>query len=165
MANGRFETVISEIDDLNADKVTRLVFCGGKVYYDLLEKRRELGLEHVALVRIEQLYPLPEERMLEEVKKYPNLEDIVWAQEEPRNQGAWYYIAPHMFRLFAPPKPAKRPTKAYLREPVARPSSAAPAAGLMQMHVEQQKRVVNEALGIDEQQADDKASAKDVENK
>ncbi|WP_395147604.1 2-oxoglutarate dehydrogenase E1 component [Moraxella atlantae] len=165
LANGRFETVISEIDDLNADQVTRLVFCGGKVYYDLLEKRRELGLNNVALVRIEQLYPLPEERMLEEVKKYPNLEDIVWAQEEPRNQGAWYYIAPHMFRLFAPPKPAKRPSKAYLREPVARPSSAAPAAGLMQMHVEQQKRVVNEALGIDEQQADDKASAKDLENK
>lgn len=165
LANGRFETVIPEIDDLQADKVTRLVFCGGKVYYDLLEKRRELELDNVALVRIEQLYPLPEERMLEEVKKYPNLEDIVWAQEEPRNQGAWYYIAPHMFRLFAPPKPAKRPTKAYLREPVARPSSAAPAAGLMQMHVEQQQRVVNEALGLDGQDSQDKASAKDLENK
>ena len=63
------------------------MLCGGKVYYDLLEKRRELGLNHVAIVRIEQLYPLPEARILEEAAKYPNLEGIVWAQEEPRNQG------------------------------------------------------------------------------
>lgn len=150
LANGKFETVISEIDNLDNSQVTRLVFCGGKVYYDLLEKRRELGLEHVAIVRIEQLYPLPEARILEEVAKYENLQEILWAQEEPRNQGAWYYLAPHMFRLIAPPKPAVRPTRAFLLEPVARPPSAAPAAGSMQMHVQQQKQVVNNALGISE---------------
>ncbi|MFW2176773.1 MULTISPECIES: 2-oxoglutarate dehydrogenase E1 component [unclassified Moraxella] len=150
LATGKFETVISEIDQLDNNKVTRLVLCGGKVYYDLLEKRRELGLDNVAIVRIEQLYPLPEARILEEVAKYPNLEGIVWTQEEPRNQGAWYYLAPHLFRLIAPPKPATRPTKAHLLEPVARPSSAAPAAGSMQMHTAQQKKVVNDALGISE---------------
>lgn len=152
LAEGKFETVISEIDQLDNSKVTRLVLCGGKVYYDLLEKRREAGLENVAIVRIEQLYPLPEARILEEVAQYPNLEEIVWAQEEPRNQGAWYYLAPHMFRLIAPPKASgkARPTNAYLLEPVARPSSAAPAAGSMQMHTEQQKKVVNDALGISE---------------
>jgi 2-oxoglutarate dehydrogenase E1 component len=152
LAEGKFETVISEIDQLDNSKVTRLVLCGGKVYYDLLEKRREAGLENVAIVRIEQLYPLPEARILEEVAQYPNLEEIVWAQEEPRNQGAWYYLAPHMFRLIAPPKASgkARPTNAYLLEPVARPSSAAPAAGSMQMHAEQQKKVVNDALGISE---------------
>ncbi len=148
LAAGKFETVISEIDQLDNNKVTRLVLCGGKVYYDLLEKRRELGLENVAIVRIEQLYPLPEARILEEVAKYPNLEGIVWTQEEPLNQGAWYYLAPHLFRLIAPPKPAVRPTKAHLLPAVARPSSAAPAAGSMQMHVAQQKKVVNDALGL-----------------
>nr|WP_315041469.1 2-oxoglutarate dehydrogenase E1 component [uncultured Moraxella sp.] len=150
LATGKFETVISEIDQLDNSKVTRLVLCGGKVYYDLLEKRRELNLENVAIVRIEQLYPLPEARILEEVAKYPNLEGIVWTQEEPRNQGAWYYLAPHLFRLIAPPKPATRPTKALLLEPVARMPSAAPAAGSAQMHAAQQKKVVHDALGIAE---------------
>ncbi|WP_350583004.1 hypothetical protein, partial [Pseudomonas sp. HY2-MNA-CIBAN-0224] len=70
LAVGKFETVISEMDDHNADKVTRMVLCGGKVYYDLLEQRRALGLEHVAIVRIEQLYPLPEERLIAEIEKY-----------------------------------------------------------------------------------------------
>lgn len=148
LQNGKFETVISEIDTLDNSKVTRLVFCGGKVYYDLLEKRRELGLENVAIVRIEQLYPLPEQRILEEVAKYENLEEILWAQEEPRNQGAWYYLAPHMFRLIAPPKREKRPTKAYLLEPVARPSSAAPATGSPKLHAQQQQKVVLDALGV-----------------
>ena len=151
LANGKFETVISEVDQQDASKVTRLVFCGGKVYYDLLEQRRELGLENVALVRIEQLYPLPEQRILEEVAKYENLEEILWAQEEPRNQGAWYYLAPHMFRLIAPPKPAKRPTRAYLLEPVARPSAAAPATGSPKIHAQQQKDLVAQALGVDAQ--------------
>ena len=162
LAQGQFQTVIPEIDQLDNNQVTRLVLCGGKVYYDLLEKRRELGLNHVAIVRIEQLYPLPEARILEEVAKYPNLEGIVWTQEEPRNQGAWYYLAPHLFRLIAPPKPAARPTKAYLLEPVARPPSAAPAAGSMQMHVAQQQKVINEALGLpkNEDSTEDKLEAK-----
>ena len=149
LANGKFETVISETDALDTNKVTRLVFCGGKVYYDLLEKRRELDLEHVEIVRIEQLYPLPEARILEEIGKYPNLEDILWTQEEPRNQGAWYYLAPHMFRLIAPPKPATRPTKAYLRDPVARPPSAAPATGSPKIHAQQQEDLVHRALGLE----------------
>lgn len=160
LANGKFETVLAEMDSLDNNQVTRLVLCGGKVYYDLLEKRREDNLQNVAIVRIEQLYPLPERRILEEIAKYPNLTEIVWAQEEPRNQGAWYYLAPHLFRLIAPPKPATRPTRAHLLEPVARPPSAAPAAGSMKMHAAQQQKVVNDALGIvpsPVEVADDKA--------
>ena len=160
LANGKFETVLAEMDSLDNNQVTRLVLCGGKVYYDLLEKRREDNLQNVAIVRIEQLYPLPERRILEEIAKYPNLSEIVWAQEEPRNQGAWYYLAPHLFRLIAPPKPATRPTRAHLLEPVARPPSAAPAAGSMKMHAAQQQKVVNDALGIvpsPVEVADDKA--------
>lgn len=143
LATGKFETVISEIDTLDNNNIKRLVLCGGKVYYDLLEKRRETGLDNVAIVRIEQLYPLPEARILAEIEKYENLEQIVWVQEEPLNQGAWYYLAPELYRMVVP-----HPTKAKIVEPVARPASAAPAAGSMQIHTAQQKKLVNDALAI-----------------
>ncbi len=143
LANGKFETVLPEMDQQNADKVTRLVLCGGKVYYDLLEQRRALGLDHVAIVRIEQLYPLPETRLIAEIEKYSNLKEIVWTQEEPLNQGAWYYLAPAMFRIIVP-----HPTKARLVEPVARPSSAAPATGSAKLHIQQQQALIAGGLGI-----------------
>ncbi|MDO5768104.1 MAG: 2-oxoglutarate dehydrogenase E1 component [Psychrobacter sp.] len=148
LANGKFETVLPEVDTLHNDKVTRLVFCGGKVYYDLLEQRRELGLDHVAIARIEQLYPLPEARMVEEVQKYANLEEIVWCQEEPLNQGAWYYLAPHMFRVFGPQGDKPRVTKAHVADPVARPPSAAPATGSPKIHAQQQRDLVAGGLGV-----------------
>ena len=134
LANGKFETVLPEMDQQNPDNVTRMVLCGGKVYYDLLEQRRALGLDHVAIVRIEQLYPLPEKRLIAEIEKYSNLKEIVWTQEEPLNQGAWYYLAPHMFRIVVP-----HPTRAKVMEPVARPASAAPATGSAKLHVKQQQ--------------------------
>ncbi len=143
LANGKFETVLPEMDEHNADKVTRMVLCGGKVYYDLLEQRRALGLEHVAIVRIEQLYPLPEKRLIAEIEKYRNLAEIVWTQEEPLNQGAWYYLAPHMFRIVVP-----HPTKAKVMEPVARPASAAPATGSPKLHVQQQQALIAGGLGV-----------------
>lgn len=143
LANGKFETVLSEVDSLDNEKVTRLVLCGGKVYYDLLEKRRETGVDDVAIARIEQLYPLPEQRILAEIEKYPNLEEIVWTQEEPLNQGAWYYLAPHMFRIVVP-----HPTRAKVLEPSARPPSAAPATGSPKIHAEQQADLVNKALRL-----------------
>ena len=143
LASGKFETVLPEIDQQNADQITRLILCGGKVYYDLLEQRRALGLEHVAIVRIEQLYPLPEERLIAEIEKYSNLKEIVWTQEEPLNQGAWYYLAPHMFRIVVP-----HPTKAKVMEPVARPPSAAPATGSPKLHAQQQQTLVAEGLGV-----------------
>lgn len=143
LANGKFETVLSEVDGLNNEQVTRLVLCGGKVYYDLLEKRRAEQIEDIAIVRIEQLYPLPKQRILEEVEKYPNLEEIIWAQEEPLNQGAWYYLAPDMYKLIVP-----HPTRAKILEPSARVSSAAPATGSPKIHAEQQRKLVNDALRV-----------------
>lgn len=143
LASGKFETVLSEIDPINHEQVTRLVLCGGKVYYDLLDQRRKLGQEHIAIVRIEQLYPLPEERILAEIDKYPNLEEIMWAQEEPLNQGAWYYLAPELFRMVVP-----APTKAKIITPSARPAAAAPATGSPKLHAEQQKALIAEALGV-----------------
>lgn len=143
LANGKFETVLSEVDVQDSNKVTRLVMCGGKVYYDILEKRREAGLDDVAIVRIEQLYPFPEQRILAEIEKYPNLQEIIWTQEEPLNQGAWYYLAPELFKVVLP-----HPTKAKLIEPSARPASAAPATGSPKIHIEQQQALVNKALRL-----------------
>ncbi|WP_372843234.1 2-oxoglutarate dehydrogenase E1 component [Psychrobacter sp.] len=143
LAHGKFETVLPEMDQQNPDNVTRMVLCGGKVYYDLLEQRRALGLDHVAIVRIEQLYPLPEQRLIAEIEKYSNLKEIVWTQEEPLNQGAWYYLAPHMFRIVVP-----HPTRAKVMEPVARPASAAPATGSAKLHVKQQQDLIAGGLGI-----------------
>ena len=91
LVNGSFQEVL---DDVSVDKkkVTSLVFCTGKFYYDLLEKRTELGREDVALVRIEQLFPLPQDKLEEIIASYPNVTDYVWAQEEPKNMGAWGYM-------------------------------------------------------------------------
>ena len=147
LANGKFETVLPEIDKQDASKVTRLVLCGGKVYYDLLEQRRELGLDHVAIVRIEQLYPMPEKRLLAEIEKYSNLKEIVWTQEEPLNQGAWNYLVPRLHRSIVPELNGIE-----LLHPVARPPSAAPATGSAQLHIQQQKALIAGGLGIDVEQ-------------
>ncbi len=143
LANGKFETVLPEIDKQDADKVTRLVFCGGKVYYDLLEQRRALGLDHVAIVRIEQLYPLPETRILAEIKKYSNLKEIVWTQEEPLNQGAWNYLVPRLHRSIVPELGGIE-----ILHPIARPPSAAPATGSAKLHLQQQRALIAGGLGI-----------------
>ena len=94
MANGGFQMVIDDAE-ANVAKVKTLVFCTGKFYYDLLEKREELERDDVALVRVEQLFPLPAKEMREIIKKYKNADDIVWAQEEPRNMGAWSHMLMH----------------------------------------------------------------------
>jgi len=91
LVNGSFQEVLDDVL-VNKNNVTSLVFCTGKFYYDLLEKRTELGRENVALVRIEQLFPLPQKQLEEIIATYPNVTDYVWAQEEPKNMGAWGYM-------------------------------------------------------------------------
>ncbi|MEE1962126.1 2-oxoglutarate dehydrogenase E1 component [Flagellimonas taeanensis] len=95
LANGSFQMVIDD-GEVKASKVKTLVFCTGKFYYDLLEKREELNRDDVALVRVEQLFPLPADEMRDIIKKYNNADDVVWAQEEPRNMGAWGHMLMHM---------------------------------------------------------------------
>ncbi len=94
MANGSFQMVIED-ENATANKTKTLVFCTGKFYYDLLNKKEELGRDDVALVRLEQLFPLPAKQMREIIKKYKNAKDVVWAQEEPRNMGAWGHLLMH----------------------------------------------------------------------
>jgi 2-oxoglutarate dehydrogenase E1 component len=141
LANGTFQTIIGEVDKLDPKKVTRLVACAGKIYFDLLAARREKKIENVALVRVEQLYPFDDRRLFEEMEKYPKLKELIWCQEEPMNQGAWYAKHHRLERLIKPGQ---------VLDAVARPSSPSPAVGYASKHAQQQKEVVNAALGIKE---------------
>ncbi|WP_144174212.1 2-oxoglutarate dehydrogenase E1 component [Pseudomonas sp. Kh13] len=142
LAEGSFQTVIPEIDSLDPAKVERLVLCGGKVYYDLLEKRRAEGREDIAIVRIEQLYPFPEDDLVEILAPYTNLKHAVWCQEEPMNQGAWYSSQHHMRRILG------RHNKALVLEYAGRDASAAPACGYASMHAEQQEKLLQDAFTV-----------------
>ncbi len=140
LANGEFKRVIGEVDELDAKKVKRVVLCSGKVYYDLLAARRDKKITDIAIVRIEQLYPFPKESLHNELAKYPKATEIVWCQEEPRNQGAWYWIASrqHLENEIGLKQ------KLLL---VSRPASSSPAVGYLAKHNEQQKALIESALG------------------
>jgi 2-oxoglutarate dehydrogenase E1 component len=137
LTRGTFHNVIDEIDDVEAAKVKRVVFCSGKVYFDLLEARRSLGLHDVAIVRIEQLYPFPIEEYKAVIAKYEHARDVVWCQEEPQNQGAWYQIRHRLHE----PLSSKDQLLYSGRAP-----AAAPATGIAKMHAEQQAELVDAAL-------------------
>lgn len=140
LANGRFQTVMNETDDIDNDKVRRVVVCSGKVYYDLRDARREREIDDIAIVRLEQIYPFPEEELYKVLTQWPQLTDAVWCQEEPMNQGVWYSSQHHMRRVIH-----RHKSDIYLRY-VGRDASAAPAAGYMALHIEQQDAFINEAL-------------------
>jgi 2-oxoglutarate dehydrogenase E1 component len=137
LSKGFFCNVVGEIDDLHAGKVGRVVFCSGKVYFDLLEARRAEEARDVAIVRIEQLYPFPSDDYEAILKRYPNAQEVVWCQEEPQNQGAWFQIR-HRLREKLGPKH----TLMYC----GRGPSAAPATGIPQLHARQQQGLVRAAL-------------------
>ncbi|WP_439257875.1 2-oxoglutarate dehydrogenase E1 component [Lonepinella sp. BR2271] len=139
LTNGTFQNVIGEIDEIDPKQVKRVVFCSGKVYYDLLERRRKNNQSDVAIIRIEQLYPYPEDEVRSILADYSHVKDYVWCQEEPLNQGAWY-CSRHNFMQSIP-------ADANLRY-VGRPASASPAAGYMALHNEQQQNLVTEALTL-----------------
>ncbi len=137
LAEGRFQPIIDEIDPIEPKKTKRLVFCSGKVYYDLLERRRAEKSSEVALIRVEELYPFPAEEYQTILDRYANAREIVWCQEEPQNQGAWYQIR---HRLQAPL--AANRTLQY----AGRESAAAPATGIHAIHQREQDALVAAAL-------------------
>jgi 2-oxoglutarate dehydrogenase E1 component len=137
LAGSGFQTVIDEIDDIKPSAATRIVFCSGKVYFDLLKSRREAKVDTVAIVRIEQLYPFPSEEYEAILQKYPNAREIVWCQEEPQNQGGWYQIR-HRLQ-------SKLGAKHELLY-AGRAGAAAPATGIAALHEQQQKNLVAAAL-------------------
>ncbi|MBE9396721.1 2-oxoglutarate dehydrogenase E1 component [Pontibacterium sp. N1Y112] len=135
-----FKPVIAETDQQDPSKVKRVVLCSGKVYYDLYNRRAELEKDDVAIIRIEQLYPFPEKDLARALGEYTNLESVVWCQEEPMNQGAWYCSQHHMRSILHAQNPNLH------LEGVGRPHAAAPAVGYVSVHLEQQEKLVNEAI-------------------
>ncbi len=138
LSSGRFELIIPDPGKSDREKVQRVIFCSGKVYFDLFEARKAQKIQDVAIIRIEQLYPFPIQEYAAEVAAYPNAEKIIWCQEEPQNQGAWYQIR---HRLQEPLNDAQELYYA------GRPGAAAPAAGLFKVHLQQQQLLVEAALG------------------
>ncbi len=135
---GEFKTVIGEIDaGINADKVKRVIVCSGKVAYDLMRKREEKKASDVAIVRVEQLYPFPHKAFAAELKKYPNATDIVWCQDEPQNQGSWFFVQHYIHENMQ-----EGQKLGY----AGRPASASPACGYAHLHQEQQKALLDQAF-------------------
>ena len=141
LAEGSFKTVLPESSEtVTADSVKRIVLCSGKVYFDLINRREELQKDDVAVIRLEQLYPFPYADLESELEQYKNVESLVWCQEEPKNQGAWHANRHRMNRVLEKLYPELKIRFA------GRISSAAPAAGYMSIHVEEQEALVNDAL-------------------
>lgn len=137
LSKGKFHTIIPEVDALDASKVNRVILCCGKVYYDLLQKRRDDQLNQVAIVRIEQLYPFPKKALIAELEKFPAAKTIVWCQEEPQNQGVWFSSQHNIIDCLKPDQ-----SLSY----AGRPFAAAPAVGSSVLHAEQQQALITQAL-------------------
>jgi 2-oxoglutarate dehydrogenase E1 component len=135
---GNFQTIIPDNKVLKADKVRRVVACSGKVYYDLSKKREEKGLDDVAIIRVEQLYPFPHKAFAAELKKYPNATEVVWTQDEPQNQGAWFFVQHYIHENMLEGQKLGYSGRA---------ASASPAVGYAHLHQEQQKTLVEGAFG------------------
>jgi 2-oxoglutarate dehydrogenase E1 component len=137
LATGRFHNVIGEVEKITAKNVRRVILCSGKVYYELAAFRREHKLHDVAIIRFEQLYPFPHGDFRAALAKFPNAKEVVWCQEEPQNQGAWYRLRAY-FRADALPTQVV----AYAGRPV----SASTAVGYMSRHLERQKQLIEDAF-------------------
>ncbi|MEC3765722.1 MULTISPECIES: 2-oxoglutarate dehydrogenase E1 component [Cupriavidus] len=138
LAKGHFETVIGDHEELNASKVKRVIMCSGKVYYDLVNTRKEREANDTAIIRLEQLYPFPHKALAAELKKYPNANEILWCQDEPQNQGAWFFVQHYIMENM---------TDGQKLGYAGRPASASPAVGYYAKHNEQQKALLDAAFG------------------
>ena len=139
LAKGKFHTVIGEQDDLDPKKVTRVILCTGKIYYELMAHRREQKIVNTAIVRLEQLYPFPDAALQAELERWPKAKEVVWVQEEPRNQGCWYWLASRQTLVRATGDAQELLL-------VSRPASASPAVGYYSKHNQQQKAVIEGAF-------------------
>ncbi|MFN7996014.1 MAG: multifunctional oxoglutarate decarboxylase/oxoglutarate dehydrogenase thiamine pyrophosphate-binding subunit/dihydrolipoyllysine-residue succinyltransferase subunit [Bryobacteraceae bacterium] len=138
LTGGHFHEVLPDNTVAEPDQVTRVIFCSGKIYYDLLAAREERKVEHVALVRMEQLYPFEEDQVNDALARYPATAEVVWAQEEPRNMGPWRFMEEQI-------QPLLNSTNRELRY-VGRPESASPATGSGKRHQQEQGAIVEEAM-------------------
>jgi 2-oxoglutarate dehydrogenase E1 component len=135
---GEFRTVIGDADaEANAAKIKRVIACSGKVCYDLVKARTERKSADVAILRIEQLYPFPHKAFAAEMKKYPGATEVVWCQDEPQNQGAWFFVQHYIHENMVD---GQRLGYA------GRPASASPAVGYAHLHQEQLKALLEQAF-------------------
>lgn len=138
LAKGSFQTVIGEVDaKIDAKKVKRVLACSGKVYYDLVNARKERGVTDTAIIRIEQLYPFPHKTFAGELKEFPNFNELVWVQDEPQNQGPWFQIQHNIFENLG---------EGHKLAYAGRPASASPAVGYYDKHYAQQKALIETAF-------------------
>jgi len=142
-ADPKSERGKSEATLVADDRITQVVMCSGKVYYDLLEARDERGIDNVYIMRIEQFYPFPALSLIREMERFPNAR-IVWCQEEPKNQGAWFFIEPNIEWVLGRIRDAGGRARY-----AGRPASASPATGLMSQHKAQQEALIDDALTIE----------------
>jgi 2-oxoglutarate dehydrogenase E1 component len=140
LANGSFQTVIGETEKLVAGNVRRVLACSGKVYYELLAYRRDNKIDDIAIIRLEQQYPFPHEEFAAEIAKFPNAKEVVWVQEEPQNQGAWYRLRAYLR--------ADIPGKQVLAY-AGRAISASPAVGYATKHNAEQKQLIEDAFAAE----------------
>jgi 2-oxoglutarate dehydrogenase E1 component len=143
LINGEFREVITEDPAIETPAIetkvlSRVILCSGKVYYDLLAAREDRKAKHIAIVRIEQLYPFPETQVRDALSRFPPSSEVLWVQEEPRNMGAWRFMAEQVQPLLD----GSHRTLRY----VGRPESASPAAGSLKRHNEEQAAIVSEAI-------------------
>jgi 2-oxoglutarate dehydrogenase E1 component len=136
LAKGKYKPFIPDTE-VEMDKVDRLIICSGKVYYDLYKQRQNEDIDNVAIARLEQFYPFPNGDIKSILEEYSNVEDIVWCQEEPKNMGAWTFIAPRIMQELQDGQNLRY---------VGRQASASPAAGQMKIHKAEQEKLVNQAL-------------------
>ena len=139
LATGRFRPIIAEVDEsINPASVKRVLVCSGKVYYDLVNGRRERKDNTVAIIRAEQLYPFAHKTFETELRKYPKATEVVWVQDEPQNQGSWFYVQHHLYQNMSSGQKLGYAGRA---------ASASPAVGYLAKHLEQQKALVEQAFG------------------
>jgi len=138
LINGSFMPVIDDIIE-NREKIKKVILCSGKVFYDLIQKKKDLNSEEVAIVRIEQLYSFPYDELELILRKYNNSIEFIWCQEEPANQGAWFSHRHRIQRVL------DRFSKNQIKL-ISRPSASAPAVGLNKLHRKQQENLINEAF-------------------
>ncbi len=138
LTEGGFKKLIPEVVEVNPEEVKRIIFCSGKIYFKLYETRQQRYDHSTIIVRLEQLYPYPKEEIQETLQLYPNLEKAVWCQDEPRNQGSWWYIKSQLMET----------CHGIPVEYAGRDSSASPAVGYMSLHLEQEHKLVTEAFEL-----------------
>jgi 2-oxoglutarate dehydrogenase E1 component len=138
LAHGRFNEILAESPTKEAaSRVDRVILCSGKVYFELLERRRRAGKDNIALIRVEQLYPFPAKQISSELARYPNLKSVVWCQEESKNQGSWNFVMEQLLEIVKAP--------AALRY-VGPEATASTAPGYKSMHVSRQEKYLHAAI-------------------